>query len=107
MMHRAIPMMAKTGYGRIVNVSSGMGAQSDMGSGAVPYRLSKTAMNALTILVSRADNFPVAFVGLVAASSLFRDQAFGKLKIVSLNRKRLNFSMSKNGATCKHVSSLN
>ena len=52
MMRRAIPMMAKTGYGRIVNVSSGMGALNDMGSGAVPYSVSKTTMNTLTILAA-------------------------------------------------------
>ncbi len=52
MMRRAIPMMAKTGYGRIANVSSGMGALNDMGSGAVPYRVSKTTMNALTLLAA-------------------------------------------------------
>ncbi len=53
MTRRAIPMMAKAGYGRIVNVSSGMGALQDMGSGAVPYRVSKTTMNALTLLAAR------------------------------------------------------
>lgn len=41
-----IPLMA--GYGRVVNVSSGMGQLSDM-SGCCPgYRLSKTALNAIT-----------------------------------------------------------
>lgn len=52
MMQRALPMMARHGYGRIVNVSSGMGALTDMGSGALPYRVSKTALNALTILTA-------------------------------------------------------
>ena len=52
MMRHAMPLMAKAGYGRIVNVSSGMGALNDMGSGAVPYRVSKTALNALTILAA-------------------------------------------------------
>ena len=35
----------------VVNVSSGMGALSDMGPGHVGYRLSKAALNALTILL--------------------------------------------------------
>jgi NAD(P)-dependent dehydrogenase (short-subunit alcohol dehydrogenase family) len=52
-MRRAVPMMNRQGYGRIVNVSSGMGAITDMGSGAVAYRLSKTALNALTVLASK------------------------------------------------------
>ncbi len=50
MIRKALPMMADAGYGRIVNVSSGMGALHDMGAGAVPYRVSKAAMNAITIL---------------------------------------------------------
>lgn len=52
MMQRAMPVMAKNGFGRIVNVSSGMGALHDMGAGAVPYRVSKAALNALTILAA-------------------------------------------------------
>ena len=38
--------------GRILNISSGMGQLSDMGSGAVAYRLSKTALNALTRILA-------------------------------------------------------
>ncbi len=53
MMQKALPMMRQGDYGRIVNVSSGMGALSDMGSGAVPYRVSKTALNALTLLAAQ------------------------------------------------------
>lgn len=48
MIQKALPMMNAQGFGRIVNVSSGMGALNDMGGGAVAYRLSKTAMNAVT-----------------------------------------------------------
>jgi NAD(P)-dependent dehydrogenase (short-subunit alcohol dehydrogenase family) len=40
--------MKRQGYGRIVNVSSGQGQLSDMGSGTPAYRVSKTALNALT-----------------------------------------------------------
>jgi NAD(P)-dependent dehydrogenase (short-subunit alcohol dehydrogenase family) len=40
------PLMPKGG--RIVNVSSGMGALHDMGEGYLGYRLSKTALNAVT-----------------------------------------------------------
>lgn len=42
------PIMRKNGYGRIVNVSSGQGQLSDMGAGTPAYRVSKTALNALT-----------------------------------------------------------
>lgn len=43
-----IPLMKQNGYGRIVNLSSGMGQLSDMNGGYPGYRLSKTALNALT-----------------------------------------------------------
>ncbi|MCZ8156582.1 MAG: SDR family oxidoreductase [Leptospira sp.] len=43
-----LPRMIQNNYGRIVNVSSGMGQLSDMGSGYPAYRISKTAINAIT-----------------------------------------------------------
>jgi NAD(P)-dependent dehydrogenase (short-subunit alcohol dehydrogenase family) len=43
-----VPLMKQNGYGRIVNVSSGQGQLLDMGSGTPAYRVSKTALNALT-----------------------------------------------------------
>jgi NAD(P)-dependent dehydrogenase (short-subunit alcohol dehydrogenase family) len=50
-----LPLMHKQRYGRIVNVSSSMGTLSDAagsGGGWPAYRLSKTALNALTILLA-------------------------------------------------------
>jgi NAD(P)-dependent dehydrogenase (short-subunit alcohol dehydrogenase family) len=43
-----LPGMAARGWGRVVNVSSGMGQLADMGGGSLAYRVSKTALNALT-----------------------------------------------------------
>lgn len=43
-----LPGMNERGYGRIVNVSSGMGALSEMGGGHPAYRASKAALNAIT-----------------------------------------------------------
>jgi len=43
-----IPLMRKRGYGRIVNLSSGMGQLDDMNGGYPGYRLSKLALNGLT-----------------------------------------------------------
>jgi NAD(P)-dependent dehydrogenase (short-subunit alcohol dehydrogenase family) len=43
-----VPLMRTGGYGRVVNVSSGQGQLSDMGAGTPAYRISKTALNALT-----------------------------------------------------------
>ena len=48
MIQALAPLMTKNGYGRIVNVSSGQGQLSDMGVGTPAYRVSKTALNALT-----------------------------------------------------------
>jgi NAD(P)-dependent dehydrogenase (short-subunit alcohol dehydrogenase family) len=48
-----VPLMKKNGYGRIVNVSSGMGQLSEMGPGYPAYRLSKTALNAVTRMLSQ------------------------------------------------------
>ena len=47
-----LPTMKKQNYGRIVNVSSGQGQLSDMGTGTPAYRISKTALNALTRLIA-------------------------------------------------------
>lgn len=44
----AAPLMREQEYGRIVNISSGAGQLSDMGSGYPAYRMSKSALNALT-----------------------------------------------------------
>jgi NAD(P)-dependent dehydrogenase (short-subunit alcohol dehydrogenase family) len=46
-----VPIMRENGYGRVVNVSTGMAALNDMGAGFPGYRMSKTALNALTRLL--------------------------------------------------------
>jgi NAD(P)-dependent dehydrogenase (short-subunit alcohol dehydrogenase family) len=43
-----IPLMKGSGYGRIVNVSSGAGSLHYMGGGTPAYGISKAALNALT-----------------------------------------------------------
>jgi len=43
-----LPLLRRSGHGRIVNVSSGAGALTDMGGGLPAYRLSKVSLNALT-----------------------------------------------------------
>ncbi|MGD8605365.1 MAG: SDR family oxidoreductase [Anaerolineales bacterium] len=57
-----IPLMQAGGYGRVVNVSSGMGSLTDMGGGALGYKVSKTALNALTRILAaevKGDNIKV------------------------------------------------
>ncbi|MGE0358877.1 MAG: SDR family oxidoreductase [Burkholderiales bacterium] len=43
-----VPLMQRVAYGRIVNISSGLGQLSQMGAGSPAYRVSKAALNALT-----------------------------------------------------------
>jgi NAD(P)-dependent dehydrogenase (short-subunit alcohol dehydrogenase family) len=47
-----VPLMQRHGYGRIVNLSSGMGQLAGMGSNSPAYRMSKTALNALTCMLA-------------------------------------------------------
>lgn len=42
------PLLKKSAAGRIVNVSSGMGSLAGMGGGSPAYRITKTALNAMT-----------------------------------------------------------
>ena len=50
---KLIPTMIENNYGRIINLSSGMGQLSDMGSGYLAYRVSKTALNAVTRVLAQ------------------------------------------------------
>lgn len=47
-----VPLMKQHHYGRIVNVSSGMGQLSEMQGGYPAYRISKTALNASTRILA-------------------------------------------------------
>ena len=52
--------MKKNNYGRIVNFSSGVGALNNMGGKNLAYRVSKTALNALTrIFASEVSGFNI------------------------------------------------
>jgi NAD(P)-dependent dehydrogenase (short-subunit alcohol dehydrogenase family) len=48
MCREVLPLMKKLRHGRIVNISSGLGQLHQMGEGSPAYRVSKTALNALT-----------------------------------------------------------
>lgn len=55
-----VPLMKQQHYGRIVNVSSGMGQLSEMEGKSPTYRISKTALNALTrILAAETRGFNI------------------------------------------------
>ncbi|WP_425389619.1 SDR family NAD(P)-dependent oxidoreductase [Ekhidna sp.] len=44
------PLLEKSDDGRVINISSGMGAIDDLSGNHPSYRISKTALNALTIM---------------------------------------------------------
>jgi len=52
MAQACVPLMKRHGYGRIVNVSSGMGQLSDMGGNHTAYRLSKVTLNGVTRILA-------------------------------------------------------
>ncbi|GAC1410150.1 MAG: SDR family oxidoreductase [Gemmatimonadaceae bacterium] len=47
-----VPVMESHRYGRIVNVSSGMGSLAQMGAGYLAYRLSKAGINVVTRVIA-------------------------------------------------------
>jgi len=47
-----VPLMRASRAGRVVNLSSGMGQLSDTAAGVPAYRISKTALNALTRILA-------------------------------------------------------
>ena len=47
-----LPLLRRAGSARVVNVSSGAGALTDMGGGTPAYRVSKAALNALTQILA-------------------------------------------------------
>jgi NAD(P)-dependent dehydrogenase (short-subunit alcohol dehydrogenase family) len=47
-----LPLLRRSRSARVVNVSSGAGALTDMGGGTPAYRVSKTALNALTRILA-------------------------------------------------------
>lgn len=50
---KIIPFLEKTGNGKIINVSSGMGSFKELSGGYAAYRISKLALNSLTAIMSK------------------------------------------------------
>lgn len=60
MAQAVVPMMIKNNYGRIINFSSGLGQLSEMNGSFAAYRLSKTALNAVTcILAAETEGYDI------------------------------------------------
>jgi NAD(P)-dependent dehydrogenase (short-subunit alcohol dehydrogenase family) len=65
MAQRFVPLMLKNGFGRIMNISSGMGQLSEMNGGWPGYRISKTGLNAVTrILADELLETPITVVSI-------------------------------------------
>ncbi len=47
-----LPLLRRSGHGRIVNVSSGAGSLTEMTGGTPAYSVSKVALNALTLMLA-------------------------------------------------------
>ncbi|MEM9030612.1 MAG: SDR family NAD(P)-dependent oxidoreductase, partial [Pseudomonadota bacterium] len=52
MIQAVLPLMRSEGYGRIVNMSSGLGQMASIGVGSPGYRMSKAALNVLTLTLA-------------------------------------------------------
>jgi len=52
MCQACVPLLRKSGHGRIVNVSSEAGSLASMGAGAPAYAVSRVALNALTRMLA-------------------------------------------------------
>ena len=56
----AIPLMKSRRFGRIVNLSSGMGSLTEMAAGYIAYRMSKAAINVVTrVLAAEAEGMGI------------------------------------------------
>lgn len=58
------PLLKRSRSGRIINISSGLGSLSEMGGGYAAYRISKTALNAVTGILA------AELAGSVAVNSM-------------------------------------
>lgn len=73
-----LPLLEKSSAPRIVNVSSGMGGLSEMGAGYPAYRLSKTALNALTTFTVADLNNPKFKVNSICPGWVRTDMGGGQ-----------------------------
>lgn len=65
MIDKFLPLMIQNRYGRIVNVSSGMGQLSAMSSDFPAYRISKAALNAVTLIFNAQKQIPEILINSV------------------------------------------
>ncbi|MCX5397198.1 SDR family NAD(P)-dependent oxidoreductase [Streptomyces sp. NBC_00102] len=76
----AVPEMRKNGYGRIVNITSHLGSQSNMGTGNVSYRISKAGLNALTQILAAELTETGILVNAASPGRMDTRMAYGETK---------------------------
>ena len=91
-----VPLMVSGG--RIINVSSGMGQLDGMESGHVAYRLSKTALNALSVILSNELSSKNIKVNSICPGWVQTDMggASATLTIKESTKKIVEFSLTEN-----------
>jgi NAD(P)-dependent dehydrogenase (short-subunit alcohol dehydrogenase family) len=74
----AIPEMRRNRYGRIVNVTSHLSTFAQMGTGSAAYRVSKTALNALTRVLAAELQAENILVNAASPGKIDTRMAYGK-----------------------------
>lgn len=78
MIETFLPLMIENKFGRIVNVSSGMGALKFMSSDYPAYRISKTGLNALTRIFNAQKKIPEVLINSVCPGWVKTDMGSDK-----------------------------
>ena len=90
---------------RIINISSGMGQLEDMQGGHLAYRLSKTALNALTIILSKELAFKNISVNTICPGWVRTDMggSSATLTVEESTKKIVKFSLQDNFPSGKYL----
>ncbi len=97
------PLMKKDS--RIINISSGMGQLEDMEGGHTAYRLSKTALNALTVILSKELSYKNIKVNTICPGWVQTDMGgpSATLTIEESAEKIVKFAMQDDFPTGKYL----
>ncbi|MFL2997174.1 MAG: SDR family NAD(P)-dependent oxidoreductase [Candidatus Neomarinimicrobiota bacterium] len=90
---------------RIINISSGMGQLEDMQGGYTAYRLSKTALNALTVILSKELAFKNISVNTICPGWVQTDMGgpSATLSVDESTREIVKFSLKDKFPTGKYL----
>jgi len=77
MCQKFLPIMEKNNFGRIVNVSSGMGVIKTMESDSPAYRISKVILNAITKMLSQENSNENILINAVCPGPVKTSMSYG------------------------------